>query len=213
MKSTLLRLAALLALGAGLLGVTAKATPISFDYSNTTGSTINFDGNSHFSFKAGSSGYSFGITSGDAVGLTGNILGTFTIGNASAFTAPVTGTGTFSIFDGTTSLTADVSWLSLAQIGTGGTLNFNGALNLKNIAYSGNNSVLLDLKSAEAGNNTVTFQFASPTSIAQLKSTKMSTSFSGSVTAAPDGGTTLLLMGLGLSGLALVRRKRKVAAA
>lgn len=209
MKLSLTRLAAVLATAAALFSVNAKAIPIAFDYANTTNSTIKFDGASHFSFNPGLN--SFQITSGSALGLLGDIGGTFTIGAITGSTASVTGTGSFVIHDGLNNLTADVTWLKLSQVGVGGILNVDGNLNLTNIAYSGFNSDLLALKNAGSAINTVTFQFSHATNISTLKTTAKSTSFSGSVATAPDGGTTLLLMGLGLSGVAFIGRKRKTA--
>jgi hypothetical protein len=213
MKSTLKKIAALLAVGTALLAWnTTRANEI--DYSNVTGATINFNGDSTFNFATTDlSGNMFSITSnGPAQNLLGSIGGTFTIGAVTTVgvysSAPVTGTGVLTIHDGASNdLTGTVSWLDMQQAGTGGSLNINGQLNLTNITYSGLNTTLLQIAHSHTANDTLSFQFASTITLANLKTTVESTSFSGSISA-PDGGTTVMLLGFALSGLALMRRRR-----
>jgi hypothetical protein len=213
MKSTLKKIAALLAVGTALLAWnTTRANEI--DYSNVTGASINFNGNSTFNFATTDlSGNMFRITTvGPAQNLLGSIGGTFTIGTVTTVgglsTAPVSGSGLLTIHDGLSNdLTGTVSWLDMQQAGTGDSLNINGQLNLTNITYSGLNTTLLQIANSHSANDTLSFQFSSAVTLAQLKTTVQATSFSGSISA-PDGGTTVMLLGFALSGLALMRRRR-----
>ena len=91
-----------------------------------------------------------------AIGLPGNIAGPFGIGTVTTIpgypTAPVTGTGLLSIFDGVKYLTADISWNDGATIGgnyaTFGLLNLQGTVNLTHIQYTGLSTDLSTIKSA-----------------------------------------------------------------
>ena len=84
------------------------------NYANVDGATISFDGSGNFSFP-NTNTFDFSITSESggtlATGLDGNISGTFAIGTVSGTTtqsAPVTGTGTVTIFDGTNTFSASL---------------------------------------------------------------------------------------------------------
>src|SRR5687768_11687367 len=145
MIRTLLRHGCAIASGIFLVAAPqVKAVTIGFSSSNN--SSITFDGTADtFQFLGGFEvDLSNGV--GDAVGLSGNLGGIFTIGAITAVGTPfgtleaasVTGPGTFSITDvSSTSLTADVSWLDIYTLGTGGDLNSGGQINLTNIQYLG----------------------------------------------------------------------------
>jgi len=208
-------------------GSRLMADPI--DYSNISGSSINFNGTGGFTFTStGSPSANIQMIDSTAVGLLGNISGSFTIGTVvvtpppfpnpfhilPTSTASAGGTGSLVIYDGSTDLTATLTWGDIIQYGGGDALNDTASVDLTNIIYHGTNADLLSLASTGSGINVVTFQFTSQESLAQLKATNISTSFSGSMIAAvPDDGITGLLIGMGISGIALcmvVQRRRSV---
>jgi hypothetical protein len=210
----LTRLIALIAAGAALALNSAFANGI--DYSNNASTSLKLNGNSTFTFTA-VAGKNFTVTNdtlaGDALGLQGLISGTYTIGAVTTASgtssAAVTGAGSFKIFDGINTFSATLQWLDISQTGTGSTLNTTGTANLTGITYAGTKASLIDLMSAASGAaNSLTFQFNPAIALSAMKTSKKTTSFSGTVTALPEGGETLVMLGLGLSALAFVRRKR-----
>lgn len=222
MQSFLTKLSATLFVAAALLiGSHARANliDVEIDYSNTGGSKIHFDGASHFSFTGATNNLHI-TTLGSAYNLLGEITGTYTIGTVTTTgsgalamsTAAVTGTGLFRIHDGHGyNLVGTLSWLSIVQVGTGDFLNTAGAVNLTNITYSGTNPLLaLFAKTPSTASDVLSFQFTPAKALSKLKTTKLDTSFSGSIYAQrlPDGGETALLLGMALAGLAFFRRKR-----
>jgi hypothetical protein len=199
-------------------GGRAMANGFSYD---SIGDAISFTGGSKFTFLQTDGSYNIYQAIGTFPSLTylmGDITGTFTIGavtvNGTTSNAPITGTGTFSMFDGATTLTATLSWVDIVQNGTGTTLDYLGAANLTSIAYTGTNAELLALKHAGSGSDTLDFTFNPAKTLSQLKSGEPPTTFSGTVTdvvGVPDSGTTALLISLGLAGTAIVaiaRRRR-----
>jgi len=198
----------------GVLALSPASQAVSFDYSSIPDAGIVFDGASHFSFTGPVAGFDFQVDTGSAATFFGNIDGVFTIGAVVAegggFSAPVSGTGTITIFDGGV-LTADIEWVKIFQRGTGGTLNVEGAVNMTNIQYVGGaNADLEELAEIGWAYNVLTFQFIPAKSLNQLKTQALRTSFSGSILAeqVPDGGTSAVLLGIGLVGFgALVRRR------
>jgi|SRR5882724_1450425 len=188
------------------LAMATAAHAMSFGYASTVGSSIVFDGASHFTF--GPAVNNFQVGSGTAAGLFGEITGSFTIGTVVSASAPVTGTGTFVIHDGANTLTATLVWQNIAQLGTLDGLNTVGSANLTAITYGGSNADLLKLKNSITGLNTLSFQFGSATTVNTLKTTSTSTTFSGTV-ATPDGGTTVVLLGFALAGMGTLRRTIK----
>lgn len=194
----------------------ALAAPVSaatITYSNTVGSSIGLDPTDGcgggvvgcFSFSAGNS---IQITSGTASGFTGGIGGQFGVGAISAFggveTTGVNGIGVLTIFDGSTVLTADLTWVDIATYGVAGSLNAFGSANLSHISYGGTNGDLVALANSGAGTQTATFQFASPTSLTNLFTTSTAvsrTSFSGSISTVPVPAA-IWLLGSALLGLA-----------
>jgi hypothetical protein len=203
----------LLVAGVALLSAT-KVKAVSFDYSSTVGSSISFAGDGTFSFTPALD--NFKVTSGSASGFLGDCTGTYTIGAITTIgplsTAPVTGTGALVIDDsGGFSLTATLTWVDIQQIGTGGSLNFNGAVNLTGITYSGSNPNLVALAAHGSGIDVLTFQFTPGLSLATLSSSPNQTSFSGSIAAVPDGGATIGLFGFALLGVGAIGRKLKSA--
>jgi hypothetical protein len=195
----------------GLLAALAVAnslSAVSFNYSSANGATINFDGAGNFSFTTTPD--SFDVTSGSAAGRTGDILGTFAIGVIGGNDAPVTGAGSFIVHAADGDLTANLAWVTISQNGAGGGLNtLTASVNLSNIVYAGANADLVALKNDGNGVTTLTFQFTSTLTLQQLKSQVVTNSFSGTVTSVrvPDGGTSIALLGMALTALAVIRRK------
>ncbi len=205
---------ALLVAAVALLSAT-KVKAVSFDYSNTVGSSIAFAGDGTFSFTPALD--NFKVTTGGASGFLGDITGTFTIGAITTLgplsTAPVTGTGALLIDDGGGfSLTAILTWVDIQQLGTGGSLNFGGAVNLTGITYGGSNSALVALAAAGSGIDVLSFQ-TSGLSLATLASSPHQSSFSGTIVSVPDGGATIGLFGFALLGIGVIGRKIKSATA
>ena len=209
-----------------LSAIAVPAGAVTIDYSNTAGSTINFnplDGCGGgtvgcFDFSPDSPLTSINITSGSASGLLGNIDGTFGVGPITTLvsspflvqSAAVSGTGTLSIVDGANTLTADLVWVDIYSAGVAGGTNVNGTANLSNISYSGTNADLLALFNGGTGIQTMTYQFTSAASLTKLFTTNTSitsTSFSGSITPVPVPAAAWLF-GSGLVGLIGVARRK-----
>lgn len=208
MIPSLKKITSLFALGLAVAAAN-QAHAVSFTYTSEPLSSIAFNGSSQFTFSGPTN--NFRVTSGTATGLLGEITGLYTIGaittSGTTSSAPVSGTGTFVIHDGSFDLSGSLSWIDISQTGTGDTLNTVGSINLTGVTYSGVNADLLTLKNDTAAYNVLTFQFVPAVSLASLTTSSNSTSFSGSITSVPDGGTSLILLGLALSSLAIVRRK------
>ena len=180
------------------------------NYSSTNNSAIAFPGDTTFSFSPGVD--NFRITTGTASGLLGEMTGIFnigtitTIGNVTA--ALVTGSGTFIVHDGAFNLSATLTWVNIAQFGSGDSLNLQGVVNLTGITYAGSNPDLDALAAAGSAINVLSFQFVPPVSLAELRDGPgpHTTSFSGSV-AVPEPGTTALIV-LGFAALSSAMRRR-----
>jgi hypothetical protein len=175
-------------------------------YANTVGSTVSFDGSGNFTVGT------FDITSGSASGLLGNVSGGFSIGTITpigfgASFATVSGTGLLTITDGSHVLTGNLSWVDIVQMGTIDGLNMQGTVNLTGITYDGSNADLMALAAAGSATDTLSFQFTSGVTLSSLATTAQSSSFSGSISAVPDGGATVALLGFGLVGIEGLRRR------
>jgi len=213
-----IKITAALALATAAIGFvdSAKAITISYVSNPLNGSHIHFQGgggpNAHtFTFVPTTN--DFTLTSGTCAGCVGEITGTFTIGTVTPIPggamAPVTGTGTLVIHDGFgNNLTASLTWVDITQIGTSGTLDIGGALNLTGITYSGINPDLRALAHAGSASDTLDFTFNPAVSLFVLRNGgQHNTSFSGTVTAqTPDGGASVALLGIALAGVGGLRR-------
>lgn len=221
MKTKLIAVASL-AVAAGL--GSALASPLQqVSYASTSGSEISFGGGDFTFSPAGPENFTTGTQiggAGTAGGLAGDIAGTFAIGaistSGSTESASVTGTGTFSINDGSGhNLTGTLTWVSISQTGTGSTLNDLGVANLSGLTYSGANLDLLALVGAHGtAIDTLDFTFTPAQALTALKAASSSsplvTSFSGSLSpSVPDGGTTVALLGGAFSCLAWLNARRK----
>jgi hypothetical protein len=229
MRTITLALATMLGL---LVGTSARAN-LTLDIANNAGGNIAFTGTTtpagaQFVFNAGTNGHAFNITgstgTGSAVGLNGDISGTYSyhtsgiVVNGSTQTAPVSGTGTFSIIDASShTLTATVSFVNISTFMSAGVLNGSEVVNLSGFSYTGTNADLVQLKNVGAANNgiaTVTFQFVPAQSLTTLTSGTHSTSYSGNVatTAVPEPAPiALACCGLPVLGLLWARRRRQQA--
>jgi hypothetical protein len=211
---------------AAILGFTAPTVrAINIDFAAVSGAKVQFNGTGDtFTFLptiedqfviTGSDG------AGDSVGLRGWMTGNFSIGAITTSgllqTASVTGSGQLTIYHGLNTLTATLTWDSISTFGAGGIINVNGDLNLSSIVYTGNRSDLLALAAPGQGSEVISFQFVPGKSLTQLTAdgAVSITSFSGSVgadgsapTLLPDGGSSISLLGLSLTGLWFIRRKK-----
>jgi len=192
---------------------TQRAEALTLGFANLSHSVIQFNGNSTFDFAVLSgSGNQFVITSsdgvGDAVPLEGNVTGTFTMGAIVGDVANVTGSGNLVIKSGSGNLTANVAWDQISY-DSSGTLNVTGMINLTGINYPGTVNDLQALAAAGIAEDKVTFTFTSAETLAALETTQTATTYAGVITTVPDGGFTLVLLGIGLSALGL--RARRVA--
>jgi hypothetical protein len=205
------------------LGNALYAGTLEFDLQSTPNANLIFNGtNGTFSFTPGTDFQINNVTggTGSAMNLFGSISGTFTIGtittSGGVSSAPVTGTGTLSISDGTDSLTATISFPppGINKFGSIGMLNPTGAPNLSNVSYSGTNS---DLKSFAGGLSPAgVLAFFNSHTLAQLAhgGSIVSTPFSGALTAVvPEPGTMVLALAAApaLGGFWVSRRRRKAA--
>ena len=207
---------------------TTKA--IQFDISSVPGSAVRFTGlpagHSEITFDLGLSGHMFQIDqvvggTGSANGYQGNLTGIFDMGPVTTIvlvplveTAVVSGSGTFSIFDGVDTLTATLSLTDAASLKTGMTQSVLGLTGiLTALSYTGIDPDLLDF--AAGIDRTVDFSFTFPPpgkSLAELTTPgSTATTFSGNTVASifgvPDSGSTMALLGGGLAAIAAIRRR------
>ncbi len=197
-------------------------------HGTTSSSVVNFDGSGGFSFVTAVGGTDGGsdITlnsstgAGDSYGDTGLIGGNFTIGTittvGSTSTASVTGGGTISIFDGTKTLTGNLTWDQITQSGTGNGLNIAGLINVTSISYNGAQADLSDLAAGSLGSESISFTFNPAKTLAYLKLNNVSDGYSGQISSAVPEPTTvlagaLLLLPLGASTVKILRHRRATA--
>ena len=192
----------------------------SLDFSSIIGANVVFNGTGGFYFKNATSGvgngYSFQVIDannlpGDSVGDYGNMTGTYNIGaittSGATQSAAVTGSGIVTINDGSFVLTGTLVWDDITTVGTGTTLNITGKLNVTSVTYAGSQVDLQTLAAAGSLSDTVDFTFNPAKPLTTLKNTPEHTTFSGSITAIPDGAMTVQLLGGALLAIAAVRRK------
>jgi hypothetical protein len=201
---------------------TAFSQSVDFNFSDFGTSVLSFASNGGMTFTPNAGGYSFQIN-GSATdpgldGMQGMISGPFQVAlgsittistNPSIQVAPVTGTGTFSIFDGTSTLTGSVTWVSASVVGTLGSLNAQDTPNLSNFSYSGTNAALLALAGDGSATASATFQVTSQ-SLSQLPTT---VSYSGSLSAIPEPQDSAAIFGVAVFAAAMLKRKAKRVAA
>lgn len=201
-----------------LFAAPAMSHALSFSFvseSGTPNALIQFNGTPKtISFLDAGNGFDFVIGAASNVnlnGLKGNIGGTFTVGAITIAgpvqTAPVSGTGTFSIFDGTNTLTADLVWQDVFTFGTQSGLNVNGNTNITNVSYSGSNAGLIELANSVNRTVTVSTQFIPGLTLTQLmtQGATNANTYSGTFNAVPEPASIAML---GMGALALLRRRR-----
>lgn len=220
-----IRLLATAAVAAGLaVSGLSSAAVYTFQGANDVGAGITFAGDPSRSIAFPNLGtFDFVITNsadGTATGLKGNLSGApnFTVGAITTIgglqLAPVTGTGTFSIFDGSTTLTADITFDEVSSFGTSVGLSFSTLINLSNISYSGSNAGLLSVVNSIDPSLTVAATFNPGKSLTQLMTPSAETSTSYAIAFAgqpvPEPSTmALLTIGLGMVGFSLARGRRR----
>lgn len=204
---------------AAMLLATHQVQAIEIDFSSVTNSALRFDAaTDSFQFVDGDGGRDIRMTLstgvGDSINLLGNIGGTFTIGPIFSFLggqiAGVSGVGSFSIFDGSSFLTATLMFDYIFTSGGGGGMGFS----LTDFSYSGTNADLLAL-AAQDGTGAISFQFVPGMSLLDLTIGDgiNDTSYSGSLyapAAVPEGGATLGFLAFSLILVEVVRRKLRL---
>jgi hypothetical protein len=201
-----------------LVGSRANAAPITLDFSNLDDTAVTF-ANGTFSFSSNIDGDQFHITESyggdqDSIGFLGYVApgGPFSIGsitiNGSIQSAPVTGTGMLHITDASSiDLTGSIQWDNITTLGVGGILDLTGTINLTNIIYLGSSVDLGLLAANGAASDVVTFQFVPAQTLTQLAaSSGESTSYSGTIYAAPEPASLGLMV---LGGITALRRRRR----
>ncbi len=189
-----------------LVAQTANADLISCDFSSETDASILFTGAGDTIEFLNTSTYDFVIatTSPNLGGLQGNIGGTFLVGTITVDggmeTASVTtADGSFSVYDGANTLTADLDWIDIFVFNefVGGLNVMGGTANLDNFSYSGSNSDLLSILNGSDQTVILTFQFSPLTSnsltVLMADDQVNSTSYSGSLSSVPEPGMLVLL--------------------
>jgi len=219
-------------------GSSARAD-LRLDISNVANANVEFQGfgtSASFTFNNNTSGQGFDVTQSSngtgpntAVGLFGTLGGTYSYTKASIVTTgPVqtasvtTSNGSLTITDANNvSLTGNVTGVNVSTVGTLGTVDMSGTINLTNVSYLGTNQDLVQLKNeaaASGGVVTISFQFLPAQSLTQLTSNGLekTTSYSGSIATTAITTSSLVpepsslaiagIGALGMIGFALRRR-------
>ena len=215
----------------GVLSVfllTGAAWALTINFANLEGAKVLFRGTGdQFTFVDNSSDRDFIITTvsggaGDSANLQGNISGIFTIGAVTSTSTPLgtlesasvtSSSGALTIVDANNVIfSADLEWVSISTLGNSGGINGAGSINLTNVAYTGSNNDLSAFVNLGQGKGiaSATFQFVPAKSLTNLTTdgNTNSTSYSGSLVPVPEP-TTMLLLGLGILGIAGIRIRSK----
>lgn len=173
-----------------------------------------FNGNS-LSFQDAGDGFDFTVINANdisLIGKKGNISGAFTVGAISAGppqTALVSGIGTLSIVDGSSTLQADLDLKNVFSFGTAVGLNFNAQANLSNITYNGTNASLLGMVGSNDGTLSLSAQFLPPLMLTQLTAGPAHRAiYAGQISATVPEPTSYLALAVGLFATALLTGAR-----
>lgn len=129
--------------------------------------------------------------------------------------APVTGTGTVSIFDGLDTLTADLQFDEISSFNNSVGLSFSTLVNLTNVSYSGSNAGLLAVLNSIDPALSIAATFVPNRPLTDLLTnnpgtitTSYALAFSGHPVPEPST-VALLTVGLGLVGFSVTRARRR----
>lgn len=129
--------------------------------------------------------------------------------------APVTGTGTVSIFDGTDTLTADLQFDEISSFKNSVGLSYSTLVNLTNVLYSGTNAGLLAVRNSIDPALSIAATFVPNRPLTELLTnnpgtitTSYAVAFSGQPVPEPST-VALLTVGLGVGGFSLARGRRR----
>ncbi len=228
---------------AGMLGLflaPAGRADITLNFSSVPHATINVAGSgsgASITFTNASSGpysgYGFAVGSGSGSNYTGSSVGDAgTMGGTYSYSASgitivssteqtavlTTSGGTFSISDGTTSLTGAVQGVNIETNSSIAGINLSASINLTGVSYSGSDpdlTALATLAAASGGSLVISFQDTTNENLTQMAASGalLNTSYSGSVSATavavPEPSTMAIagLGALGMIGYGLRRRK------
>lgn len=147
-------------------------------------------------------------TSGFSVGPITTVIGGLEI-------ASVIGTGTFLVFDGVDSLTADLKFDEISSYKNSVGLSFSSLVNLTNVAYSGSNAGLLAVLNSIDPAISIAATFVPNKPLTELFTknpgeiaTSYAVAFSGQPVPEPST-VALLSVGLGMVGFSLARARRR----
>ena len=206
-----------------LVAKTASADIIRCDFDSAAGASIKFTGAGNKIEFPSTSTYDFVIntaTSPNLGGFQGNIGGTFIVETITAAggveqASVTTANGAFSVYDGSSNtLTAKLDWKDILVINKliGG-MNVTGITNLSDIHYTGGNSSLQQIRDGVDQAVVLSFQFSRLTkkSLTELMADGQmnSTSYSGSLSSAPEPSSCVLLGMAALGLLSYAWRRRR----
>ena len=217
-----------LALAAAVLLFSAgSAQALSLQIGSELGASLRFDGagpGGTFQFINNGDGFGFWVESSDEDLLGfGRIEGLYSIGPITSLGGGVE-SASVSLLSGSAKLVLDdqnggileaaLTWDEITTSGTGG--NLSAYLSLSGLSYNGTHADLLALDAADDGAIAVAFHFQPPKSLTQLTAddatgvnANSSDSFSGTIRSVPDGGSTVVLLGMALTALGAWSSRRK----
>lgn len=232
LKNTMKTNLSLIAIAAGL-AVTVSTSQATMNFAGINNAQFNASGNTfqlnpiagsaaapQFEFTGADAGL-IGWISGGPWSVNMSALTTVSVGTITYQQAPLSGGGVLNIFDGSKTLTGNLSWGQIHSLSAGqGGVEDSLVINLADLAYSGANANLMALAAGKVGNLNLTFQFSggSPnlSSIYNGGTGVTVGSYSGAVsgsTVVPEPATVvagaLLLLPFGVSALRIMRKRQQ----